>query len=173
MRRSRRAPRHYRRHTRSLRRSWLIFAARLPARRRCRSCAEGDSARFRSAGRESRDLSPEAGARAEHRAAGKWRHSGRCRGPAERSRKAKIAAICGSGGEHIASREARRPLWHHYVSMLAIELVSVVALLVWIYLLAARGGFWRMRVAAAHAVPAVAKSIAVVIPARDEAAVIG
>jgi len=57
--------------------------------------------------------------------------------------------------------------------MLAIELVSVVALLVWIYLLAARGGFWRMRVAAAHAVPAVAKSVAVVIPARNEAAVIG
>ena len=48
------------------------------------------------------------------------------------------------------------------------------ALAIWLYLLLARGGFWRMRDSElAGTVPAPAPSVAVVIPARNEAEVIG
>jgi hopene-associated glycosyltransferase HpnB len=57
--------------------------------------------------------------------------------------------------------------------VLVFELVGAASLAVWIYLLLARGGFWRMRVTAAPAGVGLSKSVAVVIPARDEEAVIG
>ncbi len=44
---------------------------------------------------------------------------------------------------------------------------------VWIYLVFARGGFWLMRVPPAMPAERLAKSVAVVIPARNEEAVVG
>jgi len=52
------------------------------------------------------------------------------------------------------------------------EAAGVVAVLIWLYLLFGRGFFWRMR-AAKLAAGAPARRIAVVIPARNEAAAIG
>jgi hopene-associated glycosyltransferase HpnB len=56
-----------------------------------------------------------------------------------------------------------------------VQLLAAVALLVWLYLLLARGGFWR--VSAQLAQPPVdhdlARSIVAVIPARNEAGVVG
>ena len=51
--------------------------------------------------------------------------------------------------------------------------IAVLPILAWIYLLAARGGFWRTprELASGHGAPA--RRIVAVIPARDEAAVIG
>lgn len=55
--------------------------------------------------------------------------------------------------------------------MAAWELIGAVALCSWIYLFVARGGFWRMRTEAPTT--DAAKSVAVVIPARNEAPVVG
>ena len=44
---------------------------------------------------------------------------------------------------------------------------------IWVYLIALRGGFWRIRVEPAPGVGAAAARVMAVIPARDEAAVIG
>ncbi len=66
-----------------------------------------------------------------------------------------------------------KPLCHHYVSMIVLELIGGVSLCVWIYLLAARGGFWLMHQSPAPASRAARKSVAVVIPARNEEAVVG
>ena len=57
--------------------------------------------------------------------------------------------------------------------MLLFQLVGAAALAVWIYLLFARGGFWRTRPSPAPASNAPARSIAVVMPARNEEAVVG
>ncbi|HEV2689613.1 MAG TPA: glycosyltransferase [Bryobacteraceae bacterium] len=57
--------------------------------------------------------------------------------------------------------------------MFVLELAGGLSLCVWIYLLAARGGFWRMGMPAARAASGLAKSVAVVIPARNEEAVVG
>ena len=56
-----------------------------------------------------------------------------------------------------------------------IEIVALFALAVWIYLLAARGGFWLGRERDDRAEPAAAAwpAVVAVIPARDEAATIG
>ncbi len=53
--------------------------------------------------------------------------------------------------------------------------VAFFPLLIWIYLLLARGGFWRVRkqFAPRHLPPSPERKIAAVIPARDEAEVIG
>ena len=52
--------------------------------------------------------------------------------------------------------------------------MGAVSLLVWIYLILARGGFWRMRTdrgpSVGQAVPV--RKIAIIVPARDEAAVV-
>ena len=55
------------------------------------------------------------------------------------------------------------------------ELVAALPLLIWLYLLLARGGFWRISPPAAQLPPqsGAAKTIVAVIPARDEAAGIG
>jgi len=53
------------------------------------------------------------------------------------------------------------------------EVVGVVSLAAWIYLVFGRGGFWRMRESPAPKLTGGAKSIAVVIPARNEEAVVG
>ncbi len=52
------------------------------------------------------------------------------------------------------------------------DVIAAVPLLIWIYLLFARGGFWRVSLhLASHAIPPQhSKRIVVVIPARDEAA---
>ena len=51
---------------------------------------------------------------------------------------------------------------------------AALPLLIWLYLLLGRGGFWRVpRRCAPLAGPAVPRSVVAVIPARDEAAVIG
>jgi hopene-associated glycosyltransferase HpnB len=50
--------------------------------------------------------------------------------------------------------------------------LAVVALLIWLYLLFAHGMFWQSGPALAVAYPASTPSLAVVVPARDEAAVI-
>jgi len=55
-----------------------------------------------------------------------------------------------------------------------LALLGAATLAVWIYLLAFRGGFWRMEAAQAIEAPASpAPAVAAVIPARNEAAVVG
>jgi hopene-associated glycosyltransferase HpnB len=55
-----------------------------------------------------------------------------------------------------------------------LELAGAAALAIWIYLLLGRGGFWRMRDASPQGtLPAVAPVVAAVIPARNEALVVG
>jgi hopene-associated glycosyltransferase HpnB len=53
------------------------------------------------------------------------------------------------------------------------EIIAAVSLATWIYLLLGRGGFWRVREEAAPVLSNDSKSVAVVIPARNEEAVIG
>jgi len=65
-----------------------------------------------------------------------------------------------------------KPLCHYYLSVIFFELIGGVSFCVWIYLLAARGGFWLMRESPAPVTNA-RKSVAVVIPARNEEAVVG
>jgi hopene-associated glycosyltransferase HpnB len=57
--------------------------------------------------------------------------------------------------------------------VLLFELVGAATLAVWLYLLLARGGFWRMHISPAPKLSAPAPLIAVVIPARNEEAVVG
>jgi hopene-associated glycosyltransferase HpnB len=54
-------------------------------------------------------------------------------------------------------------------------LLAAVPLLIWVYLLTARGGFWRVArsLAPLAANTGVAKTVVAIMPARDEAAVIG
>ncbi len=54
--------------------------------------------------------------------------------------------------------------------MTVLVLVGAVTLAVWLYLLSARGGYWRERIAAPVAELAVWPEIVAVVPARDEAA---
>ncbi len=57
---------------------------------------------------------------------------------------------------------------------MALVLIGALSLGIWLYLLLARGGFWRMRVAAAPSPGRRgAASVTVVVPARNEAAVVG
>jgi hopene-associated glycosyltransferase HpnB len=53
--------------------------------------------------------------------------------------------------------------------------IGIIAALAWLYLIAGRGMFWRARddAAVTTAVPAAPRSVVAVIPARDEAEVIG
>jgi hopene-associated glycosyltransferase HpnB len=55
---------------------------------------------------------------------------------------------------------------------MAAIVTAAAAAAIWIYLIALRGGFWRIGCSPAAGVP-VPRSVAAVIPARDEAAVIG
>src|SRR5271163_2298589 len=66
-----------------------------------------------------------------------------------------------------------RSLCHHYVSVLLFELIGLASLGAWIYLLFARGGFWRASVSAVPKLDARAKSVVVVIPARNEETLVG
>jgi len=52
-------------------------------------------------------------------------------------------------------------------------IIGAIAAATWLYLLAFRGGFWRMRIAAAAPSPTAPHRVVAVIPARDEAPVIG
>ena len=52
------------------------------------------------------------------------------------------------------------------------EILGLLSLLTWLYLLLARGGFWRMSVPSSAAAASTARVVAV-IPARDEADLIG
>ena len=53
---------------------------------------------------------------------------------------------------------------------MVLELAGAAAAGIWIYLLAGRGGFWRMRDAPPEgALPVVAPGVVAVIPARNEA----
>jgi len=52
------------------------------------------------------------------------------------------------------------------------ELLGLLSLLTWLYLLLARGSFWRMSVESSAA-PASTARVVAVIPARDEAELIG
>ena len=54
-----------------------------------------------------------------------------------------------------------------------IALLGVVSLAIWLYLLFGRGFFWRIREIALPRLDAAGKRVAVIVPARDEAAVIG
>src|SRR5690348_14507983 len=57
---------------------------------------------------------------------------------------------------------------------MALQIAAGAALIIWIYLLFGRGGFWKMRDSTLPAsLPAPPPRVVVVIPARDEAAVIG
>jgi len=53
--------------------------------------------------------------------------------------------------------------------------IAALSLLIWLYLLLARGGFWRVASDSAGATPALnlTRRVVAIIPARDEAAVIG
>jgi hopene-associated glycosyltransferase HpnB len=51
--------------------------------------------------------------------------------------------------------------------------LAVLSLLIWLYLLAAHGQFWQSGPELSPARPAVAPPVAIVVPARDEAPVIG
>jgi hopene-associated glycosyltransferase HpnB len=53
------------------------------------------------------------------------------------------------------------------------ELVGAASLVVWLYLLFGRGGFWRVRAAPILELDTSAKSVVAVIPARNEDAVVG
>src|ERR1700687_2303952 len=53
------------------------------------------------------------------------------------------------------------------------ELIGAASLASWIYLLFGRGGFWRMRESPVPEWNGPAKSVGVVIPARNEAPVVG
>ncbi len=57
--------------------------------------------------------------------------------------------------------------------MIFFELVGAASLVVWLYLLFGRGGFWRVRAAPIVKLDAPAKSVVAVIPARNEEAVVG
>src|SRR5882724_10107537 len=72
-----------------------------------------------------------------------------------------------------ADRGGSRSLCHHYVPVILFELLGAASVAVWIYLLFARGRFWRMRVSQAAPVKGLTKSVAVVIPARNEEAAVG
>jgi len=52
------------------------------------------------------------------------------------------------------------------------EILGLLSLLTWLYLLLARGGFWRMSIEPSAAVASAARVVAI-IPARDEADLIG
>ena len=56
---------------------------------------------------------------------------------------------------------------------MTLELIAVAALGAWLYLFVARGNFWQMSAPAPPSRVAVGKSVCVVIPARNEEAVIG
>lgn len=56
---------------------------------------------------------------------------------------------------------------------MTIELIAACALGAWLYLFTARGGFWRMSAPAPPSPSADGQSVCVIIPARDEEAVIG
>ena len=52
-------------------------------------------------------------------------------------------------------------------------IIGIVGAAAWLYLIAFRGGFWRVRDDDAPVGPAVARSVVAVVPARDEAEFIG
>jgi len=56
---------------------------------------------------------------------------------------------------------------------LTLELIAAASLSAWVYLFAARGGFWRINSPPKPAPPAAAKLVCVVLPARNEESVIG
>src|SRR5258708_32830414 len=56
------------------------------------------------------------------------------------------------------------------VSLSIAELIAAASLATWIYLLLGRGGFWRVGEEAPPAASVPLKSVAVVIPARNEEA---
>jgi hopene-associated glycosyltransferase HpnB len=53
------------------------------------------------------------------------------------------------------------------------DLIALIGLIAWVGLLGARGGFWRMEASPLPPAPKTWPTIAVVVPARDEAALIG
>jgi hopene-associated glycosyltransferase HpnB len=57
--------------------------------------------------------------------------------------------------------------------VLLFELIGAASLVLWIYLLVGRGGFWRISAAKGPRLSLPAKSVVAVIPARNEEAVIG
>jgi hopene-associated glycosyltransferase HpnB len=56
---------------------------------------------------------------------------------------------------------------------LTATIIGVATAAIWLYLIAFRGAFWRLRRRGVDNRPAIRRSIVAVIPARDEAAVIG
>src|SRR5882762_1816656 len=56
---------------------------------------------------------------------------------------------------------------------MAATIIGAMAAAIWLYLIAFRGGFWRVRQSAVAVSPPSQRSIVAVIPARNEAAVIG
>ena len=56
---------------------------------------------------------------------------------------------------------------------MTVELIAASSLGTWVYLFTARGGFWRIGAPAKPARVGIGKSVCVIIPARDEEAVIG
>ena len=56
---------------------------------------------------------------------------------------------------------------------MTLEIVALVSFGAWVYLFAARGGFWQINVPPKPAQPVPAKSVCVIIPARNEESVVG
>ncbi|HLK19093.1 MAG TPA: glycosyltransferase, partial [Bryobacteraceae bacterium] len=62
---------------------------------------------------------------------------------------------------------------YNYVSVILFELAGAASLVVWLYMLFGRAGFWRVRAAPVLKLDTRPKSVVAVIPARNEEAVIG
>ena len=82
--------------------------------------------------------------------------------------RARLRAAPGARGDRGRGRLV--PRQRHAARMTTLAALS---LLIWLYLLLAHGRFWQSGPELAPARPAVAPPVAVVVPARDEAAVIG
>ncbi len=74
----------------------------------------------------------------------------------------------------VAENQVHNELVSHSAGEMILPAAGILVSLIWVYLLLGRGGFWRIRAADESAAPPASHPrIAIVVPARDEAAVVG